>query len=85
MFGRPTGMQINERKSTLSFQNMEEDEVEIDMTLFPFEIRPIDEGLKYLRFHHKPNCYKVDWMWMLEKLEKRLNNWSHNGYPELKD
>jgi hypothetical protein len=44
-------------------------------TFFPFEINGFDEGLKYLGFHLKTNCYKKeDLMWMLAKLEKRLSN-----------
>ena len=38
----------------------------------------MDEGLKYLGFHLKPNDYrKTDWMWLLEKLENILKVWSN--------
>jgi hypothetical protein len=71
-------MQINEGKSMISFQNMEEDEIQVYRSLFPFEIKHLDEGIKYLGFHLKPNSYKkIDWKWLLGKLEKRLNIWSH--------
>jgi hypothetical protein len=34
--------------------------------------------LKYLGFYLKPNDYrKEDWKWLLKKLDKRLNTWSH--------
>jgi hypothetical protein len=34
--------------------------------------------LKYLGFNLKPNDYKKeDWLWLLKKLEKRLQIWSH--------
>ena len=34
--------------------------------LFPFTVRPLEEGFKYLGFTLKPNCYgKLDWLWML--------------------
>jgi hypothetical protein len=37
----------------------------------------MEEGLKYLGFHLKPNKYrKEDWTWLLEKLERRLKVWS---------
>jgi hypothetical protein len=69
---------INEGKYMMSIQNLEEEEIESYMTLFPFEVRDFDDGIKYLGFHLKPNNYKnIDWMWMLAKLEKRLNTWSY--------
>jgi hypothetical protein len=46
-------------------------------SLFPFELVDFDKGIKYLGFHLKPNCYKkVDWEWLIGKLEKRLKVWS---------
>ena len=34
--------------------------------------------MKYLGFFLKPNDYrKRDWVWLLEKLEKRLKTWNH--------
>jgi hypothetical protein len=51
---------------------MEEQEVEVYNALYPF-----DEGIQYLGFHLKPKNYrKVDWVWLLAKLEKRLKCWS---------
>jgi hypothetical protein len=76
LFGKAMSMQINSRKSTLSTHNMEREEVEHYMDIFSFEQRELDEGLNYLGFHLKPNNYrKVDWLWLLEKLEKRLKGW----------
>jgi hypothetical protein len=70
-------MRINERKSTLSVHNLEEEELDYYRSLYPYEVKDFDAGLKYLGFHLKPNCYKKeDWLWLIEKLEKRLNNWS---------
>jgi hypothetical protein len=41
-------------------------------------------GMKYLGFHLKPNNYKkVDWLWLIEKLEKRLNIWSHKWLSKV--
>jgi hypothetical protein len=77
LFGKATGMEINRRKSTLSIHKMEREEVELYLGLFPFEKKGLDEGLKYLGFHLNPNNYrKGDWLWLLEKLEKRLKGWS---------
>jgi len=50
----------------------------------PFRIFPcwagfaFDEGLKYQGFNLKPNDYrKVEWMWLIARIEKRLTSWSH--------
>jgi hypothetical protein len=56
---------------------MEDEEIIFYQSLFPFEVKDIDSGLKYLGFQLKPNCYKKsDWTWLIEKLEKRLKVWS---------
>jgi hypothetical protein len=57
LFSRVTGMQINEGKSTLSVNLMVEGEINFYKSLFPFEVKDLDLGLKYLGFHLKPNCY----------------------------
>jgi hypothetical protein len=77
LFGKATGMKINERKSTLSTHNMELEEQRSYKDLFPFEQQELDKGLKYLGFQLKPNNYrKGDWKWLIAKLEKRLKGWS---------
>ena len=44
--------------------------------LFPYQQLPLEDGIKYLGFRIKPNCYKKeDWNWLLEKMESRINNW----------
>jgi hypothetical protein len=71
LFGKATRMMINDRKSSMSIQNMEEEEIGIYRSFFPFEIREFNASLKYLGFHLKPNSYrKTDWLWMIAKLEK---------------
>jgi hypothetical protein len=77
LFSLATGMVINGGKSMIITQNMDEEEIEEYRNFFSFEIKGLDAGLKYLGFHLKPNSYKkVDWMWLLAKMEKRLNIWS---------
>ena len=46
--------------------------------LFPFRATTMEEGLKYLGFNLKPNCYcKSDWYWLLERIEQRIGKWSY--------
>jgi hypothetical protein len=66
-------MKINIQKSTLSANNLSIEELDQYKSLFPFELVDFDKGIKYLGFHLKTNCYqKVDWEWLIGKLEKRL-------------
>jgi len=76
LFSKATGMQINEGKSTLSINVMGEEDITFCKTIFPFEVKYLEVGMKYLGFHLKPNCYhKLDWNWLITKLEKRLMVW----------
>jgi len=78
LFSKATGMEYNIRKSTISHNLLSDEEINRFKDLFPFESKSIDEGLKYLGFNLKPTNYKkVDWLWLLEKLDKRLKTWSH--------
>jgi hypothetical protein len=65
-------MQINVRKYTLSVSNMSVEEIMFYKSLFSFEVRDFNLGIKYLGFQLNPICYlKSDWSWLIAKLEKR--------------
>jgi hypothetical protein len=51
-------MQINGRKSIISYHMLSEEEINSYRALFPFELKEVDEGIKYLGFNLKPNDYK---------------------------
>jgi hypothetical protein len=64
-------MLINNQKYTLSATGMEEAELAIYKSLFPYPILDFNEGIKYLGFYLKPNCYiKYNRNWLIAKLEK---------------
>ena len=64
-------MVINAHKSYLTLFLLKDNEAQRYTTLFPFETKLLDDGLKYLGFYLKPNGYKKnDWGWLLAKLEK---------------
>lgn len=70
-------MEVNERKSTISIMNLEDTELFHYCVLFPYEVKELDFGIKYLGFYLKPNSYKKsDLLWLIAKLEKRLKVWS---------
>jgi hypothetical protein len=73
-----TGMQINLQKFTLSLMHLRAPYMRYLSTIFPVLATDILEGLKYLGFYLKPNDYwKLDWKWLIKKLEKRLQVWSN--------
>lgn len=51
-------MQINEEKSTLTCANLEDPNARYLATGLPFQVWDLDDGLKYLGFHLKPNDYR---------------------------
>jgi hypothetical protein len=69
-------MIINLDKSTLSMWDILKHEHEYFSQLFPYQVIDMDQGLKYLGFHLKPNLYKKgDWKWLVVKVEKKINHW----------
>ena len=78
LFLKATGLKINEQKSTLTISGMSLEESGRVGALLPFEIKSLQESFKYLGFLLKPDTYQVqDWKWLLIKIEKKLNLWSH--------
>ena len=56
-------MNIKFGKSTVTTHLLNKDEEQELLTLFPFNIERLDEGLKYLGFFLKSNDYKKqDWV-----------------------
>jgi len=60
LFSKARGMQINDRKSSLSTHLLSEEEDKSPRLIFPFENKSIDDGLKYLGFLLKPNDYRKE-------------------------
>jgi hypothetical protein len=76
LFCKATSMIINLDKSTLSMWDIPEHEKGYFSQLFPYQVIDMDQGLKYLGFHLKPNLYKKgDWQWLVAKVEKKINHW----------
>ena len=71
------GLQINEKKSALYYSGLDEYEIITLQNIFSFSVVTIENGMKYLGFHIKPCRYFLkDWDWLIEKVEKRIMNWS---------
>lgn len=73
-----TGMEINYEKSC--FYSMG-DALDPDIyTLFPVLYHHFDEGLTYLGYRLKPNCYRSgDWLWLIERIEHRIGVWCYRS------
>jgi hypothetical protein len=70
-------MDVNFHKSCFLAQNIDSSLEKKLRSTFNIQIISIDEGMKYLGFYLKPNNYRVaDWKWMIQKVEKRIGNWS---------
>lgn len=60
-----------------------EDEVKRSIRdLFPMDIIPLEDGIKYLGYIIKPNKYsRDDWIWLLKKVEKYWGSVVIDGSP----
>ena len=78
LFSSATGMLANHSKSSIILSRTTVHESQLALQLFPYSVHPLDQGLKYLGYWIKPISPKIaDWIWLVAKLEKRLNIWSH--------
>lgn len=74
MYCKASGMSINIHKSAMVLNELDEEVEQTLRGLFPFSISGFQDGIKYLRLNLKPNGYgKRDWIWLLSKIENRIN------------
>jgi len=60
LFSKEIVMKINEGKSSLTTNLLTEEECQVFRHFFLFEENKLDDGLKYLGFHLKPNDYRKE-------------------------
>lgn len=76
IFLAATGMMVNNEKSIITAIGCSPYEIQYALRRFPYNLQHLDEGLKCLGYRLKPLGYKnVDWVWLITKMEKRLNIW----------
>ena len=77
-FCKASGMCISLDKSCFLYSNVDVD-IRTDIAQeLPYKMEPIIIGFKYLCYFLKPLGYKInDWLWMIQKYEKRIFHWSH--------
>jgi hypothetical protein len=70
-------MDANFHKSCFLAKNIDPSLEQRLQAAFNIHFITIDKGMKYLGFYLKPNNYRVaDWKWMIQKVEKKIGNWS---------
>lgn len=56
--------------------NLEEENLESIIGIFPLNFGMLNDGFKYLGYFLKPNYYRVaNWFYILRKVEKHINFW----------
>jgi len=71
-----SGMDVNCKKSCFLAHNIDPILKQRIHETFNIPFICMDKGMKYLGFYLKPNNYRVaDWNWLINKVEKRINNW----------
>jgi hypothetical protein len=74
---QPSCMDVNCQKLCLLAQNIDHSLEKRLKVALNIQIVSIDQCMKYLVFYLKPNNYRVaDWNWMIQKVEKRIGNWT---------
>ena len=78
LFCSATGMKISNEKSSLLFNEVDEDIRSKILTLLPYNMEPINTGFKYLGYHLKPLGYwSNDWKFLISMYENRIKNWTY--------
>ena len=71
-------MKINDNKLLLLSSNLEDASIRDISNMLSFQLKDMNDKLKYLGYFIKPNNYRIsDWKWLIHKFEKRLSNWSY--------
>jgi hypothetical protein len=70
-------MEVNCQKLCFLELNIDQGLLHRTEATFNIQFSSIYDGMKYLDFYLKPNNYRVsEWKWMVQKIEKRIGNWS---------
>ena len=70
-----TRIMINFDKSLLLSHNVDSEVLDQILALFPAQMGVFEDGMKYLGYFIKANCYRmVDWRWILGKIDKRIKS-----------
>ena len=78
LYKKVLGMHINVEKSILLENGLPDIVTNRLSSEFPYSIKPMSEGFKYLGFVLKPNAYSFkDWMWLYKNIEGQIGCWTN--------
>lgn len=78
LYKKAIRMHINVEKYILSKNGLPDTVRNRINSYFPYSIKPLSDGSKYLGFFLKPNAYSFkDWMWLYKKIEGRIGCWTN--------
>ena len=78
LYKKEIGMQINIKKSNLSYNKISTKEVSRLKEVISFPLKPISEGFKYIGFVLNLNSYSFyECIWLYKKVEARLSWWTN--------
>lgn len=71
-------MEISSDKSIFLHNELSDNVLEHIKGVLPFNMEPLDIGIKYLGYYLKLNNYgRVDWNWLIKKIEKKFDLWCY--------
>jgi hypothetical protein len=77
-FCKASGMFINAQKSIILHTNVNIDSLKSITDVFSYPSKDLELGFHYLGYYLKLDNYRaVDWNWLLEKFEARINHWGN--------
>jgi hypothetical protein len=73
-----SGLKVNSLKSTVHYSGLSETELSSFKLILPYNFSDLSVGFKYLGYFLKAGLQKSeDWLWLLTKVEKKINHWSY--------
>jgi hypothetical protein len=73
-----SGLKVNPIKSTVHFSGLSESELVSFKQFIPYKFFDLAVGFKYLGYFLKAGLQRSeDWLWLLTKVEKKINHWSY--------
>jgi len=69
---------VNATKNTILQEGLTKQDLIPYKSLFPYIFSDLASGFKYLGFFLKTGSQRVeDWSWLINKMEKKINNWCY--------
>jgi hypothetical protein len=78
LFCSASGLKINTAKSTFHHEGLLDLELDPFKSLYPYIFSELAIGFKYLGVFIKTGTHRLeDWLWLIRKMEKKIDNWCY--------